>query len=134
MPRAKKELKAALVPTPPVDEEGFYKVPTDLLLRWRAYSAEVREARTNLKLIEKEIEEEIQKQPRLKDLLSSKGSVASETSSKMGDLTRVQDEISKLFGINLRECSIDDLTGRLYYLGPNEPKTPLGPPRKRKKG
>jgi hypothetical protein len=118
---------------PSVDDEGYLRLSGDKLWKWRALEAELRAAQAELETVSHQIQLEIAKNPDLSALLQRKAALAGTMSTSKAEISTMQVEIEKEFGIALKEHSFDDKTGRLYYLGPDGSQAEPVKPKSRKR-
>jgi hypothetical protein len=115
---AKKKTSTPRVVPPalPLDEDGFLCLTGDRLWKWRAHDAELRTATLELESLKQRIAHEVSRHPELSALLGQQAGAMGAVSTARAELSAVQTEIEKEFGVSLAECAFDDKTGRLYHL------------------
>ncbi len=117
-----------------VDDDGFYCVKGDLLMRYRTFSAEYENTQLKLLLNRQNLAAEMAKHPELKTLRDEQNALLGASSSALHELEEVQKQISEKLGIDLKNCGIDDKTGRIHVVDTQTGKTePLAPPKSGKK-
>jgi|ERR1051325_102308 hypothetical protein len=117
-----------------LDEDGFYCLKGDLLWKYRAISAEYEKVQAQVLSNNLAIRNEIEKHPELKKLYEDKGALTAASSVALGELTTVQEEIEKKLGLSLRNCGINDKTGRVFVINPDGTEVPRAPDKKGRKG
>lgn len=106
------------------DEEGFLCLRGVRLWKWRALSAEHRASTLELRFLNQEIRQEIDRHPELKALLERQRELLADASQVKAELDAARLEIESAFGVSLNQCSFDDKTGRLYNLAADGQPTP----------
>jgi len=119
MPRKAKEVvdsKNGKSTAPPVDSDGFYVIPRDLLLEYRAKDAECRHAHLLLRVCSSELDMLLLKHPDIRQKMTEKATMIIEAASKKTSLVEVHQMIEVIFGIKITDIGIDDMTGRIHQL------------------
>jgi len=116
--RAKEKVDTTSVKstTPPVDSDGFYVLPRDLLLEYRAKDAECRHAHLLLRVCTSELDMLLLKHPEIRQKMTDKASMIVESANKKNALLEVHQMIEVIFGIKITDIGIDDMTGRIHQL------------------
>jgi hypothetical protein len=107
-----------------VDADGFLCLTGTLLWKYRAIDAEYRNTQLAALRKQADIEEEIQKHDRLRGLVAERRALLGESSVRATELQAVQQEIEATLGVSLKDCAIDDKSGRIFTLradGTQEP-------------
>ena len=121
---------------PLVDDEGFLRVPSGLLWKWRALEAELRSSTLEIDQAQAHISAEIEKNPTLKEWLAKKAGLVGQLSNAKSELATVEAQVETTMGVSLKDCAFDDKTGRLYNLAEDgsqgAPKKPTKAPRKKR--
>lgn len=102
-----------------VDDEGFAIVSGELLWKYRASVAEWNEAQALLTSARLQEQQELQKElyAPLRKVRHDINQKTMGRESKTKELREVQQQIADLFGLsNLKNCAIEDNTGRIYIL------------------
>jgi hypothetical protein len=108
-----------------VDADGFVCLTGTLLWKYRAIDAEYRNAQLAALRKQVEIEEEVQKHDHLRGLIAERKALLGESSVRATELQAVQQEIETTLGVSLRNCAIDDKSGRIYLLGEDGTQKPV---------
>lgn len=124
---AKKAKPTTAVSPEHIDADGFYCVKGALLWKYRALDAEARNAGLSLQRAQEAIAREIAAHPTLKGLFADEKEALKNLSTKKSEIQAVYAEIGALFGVDLKDCAIDDETGRLHVLGDGGQPKPLRP-------
>jgi hypothetical protein len=112
---AKKKATAVATISPDyLDDEGYYVLKGELLWQYRALDAEIRNLNMDAKIRSDELAAELDKHPEIKELISAKNAITAETAVKMHDLALLNKKIEDVFKVNLKNCAIDDKTGRIH--------------------
>ena len=145
MPRGvyqrKKSKAVAAAPAPAanplgdlVDDDGFYCVKGELLWKYRAASSEFENTQLRLANNKAALIAEMAKHPEIKALRDEQAALLGASSTAMRELEEVQKQISEKLGVDLKNCGIDDKTGRIHIVdtatGRTEPLAPAKPGKK----
>jgi len=122
MPRNHSPKKLAAL----VDSEGVFCLRGEMFWKFKAVDAEHRRAVAELAESTRKLSEAIDKNPEIKALYAARQRLLSEVSTAKGALAETSEALEAQLGVSLRECSIDDETGRVYRLLPSGP-VPLAP-------
>ncbi len=109
------------------DEEGHYRLTGELFWKYRAVDSDYVRVQAAVLHNKEQINAFIEKTPELRDLFAKKTELMNQSSITVGELMAVQAQIEKLFGVDLKECSIDDKTGVLHVLKDGK-EVPMSPP------
>lgn len=131
MPRGVRKVVAENVPSAaPLDDEGFYCIKGEPLWKYRAHQAEFDTIQHKLLLNKQAIRAVMEANPELKRLFEEQAELLRASSTAMTDLSAVNTQIEKMLGVSLKNCGIDDKTGRVHELSPDGTSAPLGPVKK----
>ena len=98
------------------DADGFLCVTGDRLWKWRALDAELRMSLAELNAVKQGITIEVALHPALVELFARQTDLLHAVSTGRAELATMHAEIEAVYGVSLKECSIDDKTGRLHNL------------------
>ena len=98
------------------DADGFLCVTGDRLWKWRALDAELRMSLAELNAVKQGITTEVALHPALVELFARQTDLLHAVSTGRAELATMHAEIEAVYGVSLKECSIDDKTGRLHNL------------------
>lgn len=107
------------------DDAGYYCVKSDLLWKYRAVSSEYENVQLRLTNCKIQLQAEMAKHPEIKALRDEQSALLAASQQAMKELEEVQQQISARLGIDLKNCGIDDKTGRIHVVntetGKSEP-------------
>jgi len=109
-----------------VDNEGVLCLRGEMFWKFKAVDAEHRRAVAELAESTRKLSEAIDKNPEIKALYTARQRLLGEVSTAKNALAETSEALEKQMGVSLRECSIDDETGRVYRILPSGP-VPLVP-------
>lgn len=118
---------------PPVDEDGVLILRGELFWKWRALDADIKRTRTEADAKQATIDAEIAKHDVLKSLIGDKHALVREHSQHVLEMHAVHVEMEKTLGVDIKNVSIDDKSGRVHVLDADGTPTPLKPKTKRSK-
>ena len=124
MPRKAKESvenKSDGKSTAPVDSDGFYVLPKDLLMEFRALDAECRNALLELRMVGQSLEAALSKHPEIKQMMAQRAASETEVGRKRTALMELHQVMESIYPIKISEISIDDVTGRIHQLVNGQP-------------
>lgn len=111
------------VRTPPefVDEGGYLALRGELFWKWRALNADFTNATHALAQRRTEFEQMLAATPPLVSKRDEVHAASQALAQAKRDLDEVQQAIGTQLGIDLKDCAIDDSTGRLHVLSTRAP-------------
>jgi hypothetical protein len=115
------------------DAEGFYCIKGELFWKYKAHQAEFDASQHKLTVVKQRIRMLIDLNPELKSLYEEQNELVKIGSITMRELTEVNEQIEKMLGVPLKNCGIDDKTGRVHILEPDGTLTPKAPEKAAKK-
>jgi len=117
-----------------VDGDGFYCIKGELLWKYRAASSEFENTQLRLARNKEALIIETSKHPEIKALRDEQAALLGASSLALKELEEVQKQISGMLGVDLKNCGIDDKTGRIHVVDSLTGKTePLAPKKSTKK-
>ena len=102
--------------TPPVDSDGFYVLPKDLLMEFRALDAECRNALLELRMVGQSLEAMLAKHPEIQQMIAQRAALEAEVGKKRATLLELHRIMESIYPIKISGISIDDVTGRIHQL------------------
>lgn len=102
----------------------------DVFWKWRALSSDYERLAMMLSVKSTELNAALAASPEIKALIDQRVAAANEASVAKSELLKCQEAIELKYKINLKDCAIDDKTGRVFNLKDSEPVPVL----KKKKG
>lgn len=130
---AKTPKTTSKIPVEYLDDDGYYVLKGELLWQYRALDAELRNLSLDAKSRAEELQAELDKHPEIKELISAKNAITAETAVKMHDLQLLHKQIEDIFSVSLKNCAIDDKTGRIHEFVDGQPVPIQAQPRNNKK-
>lgn len=100
----------------PTDEQGFYYLPKELLMEYRALDSECRHVHLCLRMTTQELDALLAKHPEIQTKILEKGNLTMEARNKTEALREVYARIEALYGITMKDIAIDDLSGRMQVV------------------
>jgi hypothetical protein len=114
-----------------VDTDGVICLRGELLWKYRAVDAEYRNILLAIGQKDSAIRLEIQKNRTLSALMAEKETLQVSKKSHEVELNEVHSSIESVLGISLKECAIDDKTGRVFSFAEDGKTIPLLAKKKR---
>lgn len=111
-PKVKKVIEKVVEDYNP--EDDFKYLTGELFWKYRAIDAEFRNAMLALNIKKSQLAAEFEKNPQIVKLINERDVMAQQVSEQAKEVQAVNSEIEEKLGIKLRNCSIDDKTGRIY--------------------
>ena len=124
-----KTKKTVTVADPNTDSDGFLCLRGEILWKFRAVDAEHRNLLLGVEQKRAAVAEEITKHPDLLRLIGERDALILQANQHSKEVMSIQQEIEASLGIELKDCTIDDKTGRLFILtnGEQVPVLPKKP-------
>jgi hypothetical protein len=97
-------------------EDSFLYLKGELLWKYRAVDAEYRNFMLALNMKKQEVQNEFDKHPELAKLIRERDYLLSQASIHAKEVQEVNMQIEKELKVELKNCSIDDKTGRIFVL------------------
>jgi hypothetical protein len=124
----KKASKAENGQDAPVDEMGFYYLPKDLLMEYRAKDSEFRHAHLSLRMVGQELNALLTQHPEIAQKMAEKEALDAECNNRKTALLEVHHTIEQIYDIKIQNIGIDDLTGRMQHIIEGKPQFADGEP------
>lgn len=106
----------------PVDEMGFYYLPKELLMEYRAKDSEFRHAHLSLRMVGQELNALLTQHPEIAQKMAEKEALAAECNNRKAALLEVHSSIEQIYAVKIQNIGIDDLTGRLHHIVEGKPQ------------
>lgn len=99
-----------------VDEQGYYYLPKDLLMEYRALDSECRHVLLSLRVTSQELDMLLTKHPEVQVKMLEKANLMRESNNRATALQELYRRIESTYPIKMQEVAIDDITGRMQVL------------------
>lgn len=129
----KKNAPKTLAARPPVDDDGVLVLQGELFWKWRALDADIRRTKIEADAKQAAIDAEIAKLPELKRLIDERHGLVREHAQHSLEMRSVHAEMEKLLGVEVKNISVDDKTGRVHVLAADGTPSPAKPAKPRAK-
>ena len=106
----------------PVDEMGFYYLPKELLMEYRAKDSEFRHAHLSLRMVDQELNALLTQHPEIAQKMAEKDALTQECTNRKDALVDVHHTIEQIYDVLIQNIGIDDLTGRLHHIVEGKPQ------------
>ena len=112
----------------PVDEMGFYYLPKELLMEYRAKDSEFRHAHLSLRMVDQELNALLTQHPEIAQKMAEKDALTQECTNRKDALVDVHHTIEQIYDVLIQNIGIDDLTGRMHHHIEGKPQFADGQP------
>jgi hypothetical protein len=112
----------------PVDEMGFYYLPKELLMEYRAKDSEFRHAHLSLRMVGQELNALLTQHPEIAQKMAERDALTQECTNRKNALVEVHHDIERIYSVQVQNIGIDDLTGRLHQIVEGKPQFADGQP------
>lgn len=99
-----------------VDEQGYYYLPKNLLMEYRALDSECRHTHLCLRMTSQELDALLTKYPEVQTKMIEKANLVMECSNKGAALRELYQRIEGAYPIKMSDIAIDDITGRMQVV------------------
>lgn len=99
-----------------INDQGCLQLSGELFYKWKAYDASHESAKIKLELTQQKLDFELRRpeNEKIRSLLITRENTLKEVSETSVHLKSAIDDISKVIKIDIRGCSVDDVTGTVH--------------------